>query len=148
MRIRPAGSLHLLVGAGAYALGFPDLMVGLDPKNKDKGWDVRIADAWSLFGEYYFDEAGRKWFAGLQAGIQNFRIRNEGLPGAESRYRNLILMPSVGYSWSPFRIPVYIKPWVGIGYTAKVSGNNRIEGAEYNISPILPFATLHMGYVF
>ncbi|MBK7029881.1 MAG: hypothetical protein IPH45_11995 [Bacteroidales bacterium] len=121
-------------------------MVNLDKENRDKGWNVRINNAYSLFGEYYFNEANRKWYAGLQAGIQSFKNTNDNIPIRESKFSNIILMPSLGYNWQPFKFPLYLKPWFGVGYTANISGNNSIDNLEYHISPLLPFVTLHIGY--
>jgi hypothetical protein len=27
----------------------------------------------------------------------------------------------IGYTWLPFNFPLYIKPWVGVGYNAKIA---------------------------
>jgi hypothetical protein len=148
LRIKPANSMHLVIGAGTYALDLPDLLVDMDPKNKDEGWDVRISSAYSLFGEYYFEKANYNWFVGLQAGIQNYKINNSNLGNEESKYSNLLLMPSIGYNWHPFKLPLYFKPWFGLGYTTKISGSNIIDESEYNINPLVPFVTLHIGYTF
>ncbi len=147
-RFKPANSEHLLVGAGTYALDFPSVLVDMNSKNKGKGWDVRIKSAYSVFGEYYFNEAGNKWYTGLQAGVQNFSLKNDQTVGKSSGYRNLLLMPSVGYTWYPFRFPLYVKPWLGIGYTTKISGENSLESLVYDVAPIVPFFTLHAGYRF
>lgn len=148
IRIKPKNSKHLVIGAGTYALDMPNIMVDMNENNKDKGWNVRINSAYSLFGEYYFKEANAKWYVGLQAGIQNFKNTNDNIASKESKYSNVILMPSIGYNWQPFKFPMYLKPWFGVGYTSKISGSNSIDNLEYNISPLLPFVTLHVGYTF
>lgn len=56
------------------------------------------------------------------------------------------MMPSGGYNWQPFKFPIYVKPWLGIGYTSKISGSNALVNLEYDISPIVPSATVHVGY--
>ena len=147
-RIKPKNSKHLVIGAGTYGLDLPTIMVDMNKDNKDKGWNVRINSAYSLFGEYYFKDANAKWYIGLQAGIQNFKNTNDNIANKESKYSNLILMPSIGYNWQPFKFPMYVKPWFGVGYTSKLSGSNSIDNLEYNISPLVPFVTLHVGYTF
>ncbi|MDX2174147.1 MAG: hypothetical protein SFY56_13675 [Bacteroidota bacterium] len=147
-RIKPKNSKHLVIGAGTYALDFPSFMVNMNKENKEKGWKVRIKSAYSLFSEYYFKEANKKWFIGLQAGIQNYKNSNDSIPNKKSEYSNLLVMPSIGYNWSPFKFPLYIKPWLGLGYTNKISGNNQIDNLKYSISPLVPFLTLHVGYTF
>jgi hypothetical protein len=148
IRIKPKNSEHLVVGAGTYALDMPSFLVNMNKDNKDKGWNVRINSAVSLFGEYYFKEANNKWFVGLQAGIQNFKNTNDAFAGIESKYSNLLVMPSIGYNWRPFKNGFYIKPWVGLGYTTKTSGDNSINTLNYKISPVANFVTFHIGYTF
>jgi len=148
IRIKPKNSTHLVIGAGTYALDLPSIMVDMNADNKSKGWNVRINSAYSLFGEYYFKEANKKWFVGLQAGIQNYKNGNDNIPNNESKYSNLLVMPSIGYNLQPFKFPLYFKPWFGLGYTSKISGSNSIDNLNYNISPVVPFVTLHIGYTF
>lgn len=144
IRIKPKNSEHIVVGAGVYALDMPDFLVNLNADNKDKGWNVRINSAVSLFGEYYFKEANKKWFMGVQTGVQNYKNTNDNFPDIEKKYSNLLIMPSFGYNWYPFKKGLYVKPWLGLGYTTKISGDN----STYKISPITSFLTLHVGYTF
>lgn len=149
IRIKPKNSKRLAVGAGLYALDMPSFLVNMNKENRNKGWNVRIHHAVSLFGEYYLGEANNKWFVGLQAGIQNFTNTNDLNPGEKSSYNNLLIMPSIGYNWRPFqKIGLYIKPWLGIGYTTRISGNNSINTQKYSIAPVTNFVTLHVGYTF
>lgn len=148
IRIKPKNSEHLVIGAGAYALDMPDFLVNLNADNKDKGWNVRISNAVSLFGEYYFKEANNKWFLGLQTGVQNYKNTNDNIANKESKYSSLLIMPSIGYNWHPFKNNFYLKPWLGLGYTTKISGNNTIDNLSYKISPLTSFVTLHVGYTF
>jgi hypothetical protein len=147
-KIKPKNSQHWLLGAGTYAMNFPSFMVNMNKENKDKGWNVRIKSAYSIFGEYYLKEANKKWFIGMQVGLQNYRNTNDSVVSKKSEYSNLLVMPSIGYNWAPFKFPLYVKPWLGIGYTAKVNGSNSVEQYTYNVSPFVPFLTLHVGYTF
>ena len=148
VRIKPKNSQHVLLGAGTYGLNMLAFLVNMNKENKDKGWNVNIKNAVSLFGEYYFKEANQKWFLGLQAGIQTFKISNSNLPNQTAQYSNLLLMPSIGYNWHPLKNNLYIKPWLGMGYTTKISGDNNIQNLKYAISPMSNFLTVHFGYTF
>lgn len=148
IRIKPKNSEHLVVGAGTYALDMPSFLVDMNKENKNKGWNVRINSAVSLFGEYYFKEVNNKWFLGLQTGIQNYKNTNDNISNKESKYSNLLIMPSIGYNWRPFNNGFYIKPWLGLGYTTKISGDNSINALTYQISPMTNFVTVHIGYTF
>lgn len=147
-RFKPESSPRLVLGAGTYALDLPDIMVNMNPYNKNKGWNARINSAYSLFGEYYFKEANSQWFIGLQTGIQNYKNSNTLTENKISKYCNFLLMPSLGYNWQPFSYPFYLKPWAGLGYTSKISGDNSIDELTYKIAPLIPFVTLHVGYTF
>jgi hypothetical protein len=94
-RIKPKNSKHAVIGAGAYALEMPAFLVNLTGANKNKGWNVRIISAFSFFGEYYFNEANNNWFAGLQAGVQNYKNTNDNIPNTENSYSNLLVMPAI-----------------------------------------------------
>jgi hypothetical protein len=145
LRIKPKNSEHLLLGAGAYAMDFPDVLVNLNESNKDMGWNVRLNQGYGLFGEYHFSEVNKKWFVGAQLAIQEFKIQKDFYDG-ESKFSNMLLMGMGGYTLQPFEQPVYFKFWGGVGYTSQISGENTIGDAKYDISPVLLFGALHIGY--
>lgn len=145
-RINPEGS-RFLFGAGLYAMDFPDLLVDINPKNRDMKWHVRLNQGLGLFGEYYFTEANHKFFLGSQMGTQEFEIKNASLEGKRG-FTNLLVMGYGGYVWHPFAFNLYIKPWAGLGYTTPVSGSTSLGGKTYAIFPVIAFSTLHIGYTF
>lgn len=148
LRVQPKNSNHLLIGAGVYAMDFPDLIVEFNPENKDEGWDVRLNQGYGLFGEYHFSEVNQKFFVGTQLSIQQYKIENENEVGTEE-FNNFLGMAYAGYTIKPFNSnSLYFKPWAGIGYTTKVSGETKIGDSEYDVAPVLMFATLHVGYTF
>ena len=145
LRIKPKNSEHLLLGAGTYALDFPSVLVNLNKKNKDMGWHTRLNQGYGLFGEYHFSEVNKKWYVGGQLALQEYKIEKDFFDG-ESKYSTMMLMALGGYTLQPFEFPLYFKFWGGLGYTGKISGENTIGNAEYDISPILMFGALHIGY--
>lgn len=148
LRIQPAKSSHLLLGAGIYSLQLPQLLVDFNPENKDKGWSSKIKLGYGLFGEYYFSKVNRKWFVGGQTSLQSYTIKNTA-HSEEATFTNVLLMTYGGYVWAPFKNnSLYFKPWAGIGYTSKISGQNQIADKKYDIAPITMFVTLHVGYTF
>jgi hypothetical protein len=147
LRIQPKKSQHYLFGIGAYAMDMPDVLVNFNKKNKDKGWKVRLNQGASIFGEYHFSQVNSKWFLGMQLGIQEHKVTHTNYEES-IKFKNILAMGYFGYSIKPFKNNLYIKPWAGIGYTSKISGNNRVETTEYDIAPITTFATLHVGYTF
>jgi len=146
-RYKPKNSDHMLIGVGTYAMDMPDMLVDFNKENKSKNWNVRLNQGYSAFIEYHFSEVNRKLFIGSQVGVQEYKIENDYLNG-NTRYSNLLVMGYFGYTIRPFDFDFYIKPWAGIGYTTKISGENILQGVEYNNAPITMFATLHFGYMF
>ncbi len=147
LRISPDNSQHYLFGIGTYAMDMPDEIININSNNKNKGWNVRLNQGYGLFGEYHFQQVNKKWFIGSQISLQEYKIENEQTEGNE-KFQNILLMSYGGYTWQPFEFGLYIKPWAGIGYTTKISGNNNLGNFKYDISPITMFATLHIGYTF
>ena len=103
------------LGAGVYGLDFPKAMIGLDSRNRDQGWDVRLKFGAGLFLDRYLSADRRGPFAGVQVASQQYRLRNARLGPGESRYTNLLVMPRVGYLWKPGSAGFYVMPWLGVG---------------------------------
>ena len=148
LRVQPKNSEHILIGAGIYAMDFPDLFVGFNPENKDAGWDVRLNLGTGLFGEYHFSEVNNKWFVGTQLARQEYKIEKENEIGSK-KFSTFLGLGYGGYTIQPFKNNnFYIKTWMGIGYTSKIGGENKLGNSEYDVSPILLFAAVHLGYTF
>lgn len=147
LRVKPASFDHMQLGVGTYAMEMPDVLVNFNENNKDKGWGVRINQAYGLFGEYYFNEVNKKFFLGTQLGVQEFKIKNDNIEG-QSKFLNGLAIAYAGYSFMPFKFNLYIKPWMGVGYTTKLSGSNDLGNETYDIAPFTAFATLHLGWQF
>jgi hypothetical protein len=149
LRVQPAASERFLIGVGTYAMNMPDMVVDLNKENRDEGWNVRIRSAYAAYGEYYFRKANDRWFVGEQLGIQNFKVTNDTeVIADEARFTNFLAMTYIGYSWHPYKGSFYVKPWAGLGYTKKVDGNTNVGSMNYDVAPIFPFVTFHIGYSF
>ena len=147
VRIQPKSSEKVLLGAGIYAMNMPSAIVNFNENNKDLGWNVRLSQGYGLFGEYHFDKPKKKWFLGAQTSLQQYTIEKDNETG-ESKFNNALLMAYGGYAFQLFNSNLYAKPWAGVGYTAKLSGENTLGNSTYDIAPITMFATLHIGYTF
>ncbi len=148
LRVHPDFLGHWTLGAGAYSLDFPDLFIDLNSRNKNRGWDVRLNQGFGLFAEYFFDRRDRGWFLGGQVASQKFRIKNDAAGANSSEFTTLLLMGRIGYRFFPMGKNFYLQPWLGIGYITKISGSNRVGSKTYDIFPIMPFLTVHLGYRF
>ncbi len=135
-------------GFGAYALDFPDLFVDMNPDNKDESWDVRLDSGIGLFAEFTPGGKDRGWFAGGQVAVQRFQVGNEQEGTAQAEFSTLLLMIHTGYRWFPSASGLYLQPWAGLGYAGKISGETQVGSRTYAVSPVVPFMTLHLGYIF
>ena len=115
LRWQPKECGHMLFGIGGYAMNMPDAIVDMNEKNKDQGWEVRLNQGVSLFGEYHFSEVNQKAFVGVQAGVQEYKLENEGITGSE-KVSNALLMGYGGYTFPLFKSSFY----------AKTLGRNRL----------------------
>lgn len=146
IRYSPKGAERMVIGVGTYAMNFPAPLINMNSSNRDLGWNVRLSRGVGLFGEYYFKEANRGVYFGLQVATQQYRISLK--ESSTAQFQNILVMPSIGTNIALFSSKFYLKPWIGLGYTSQINGSNVIENNEYDIAPLLPFATLHLGYKF
>lgn len=147
LRYKPASSNHYLFGLGTYAMDFPSILVDLNDKNEDLGWDVRLNQGIGLFGEYHFSKVHKKWFVGTQLAVQEYHIKKDSFDG-ESSFKTSLYMLYGGYTWHLFDSRFYVKTWAGFAYTEKISGSNSLGNAIYDVAPILLFSAVHLGYTF
>jgi hypothetical protein len=153
VRVAPRGAPRLLVGAGTLlgpwftTVTLPDLIVDADPANRGEGWTVAVRGGVTSFIEYFPAGANRGWFIGEQVGVQAFRITRSGAEGSAA-FAQMPVMTYGGFAWRPLDGDLYLKPWVGLALVPTIAGTSRLDGQEYRRLPILPFATVHVGYTF
>ncbi len=148
LRYRPMFSERFLLGVGAYAMDLPEVLVDVNSANRDRGWNARIRSAYTLHAELYAREVNAGWFIGEQVGFQNFRISNHRENGGHADFSAFIAMTYGGYSWSPRNRLLYVKPWIGLGFTDKIDGISHIGSSRYKVGLLFPMAALHVGYTF
>lgn len=147
LRYKPANTDHIQFGVGIYAMDMPNMLVNMNSKNKNLGWIVRIKQGTGLFGEYHFNKVNKGFLLGTQTSIQKYQLEKQDITGS-ANYTNGLVMGYGGYSIQPFQFPLYIKLWGGVGYTWKMSGQNQLGEASYDLSPLTMFGTMHLGYSF
>ncbi len=148
VRYQPMFSERFVVGAGGYALDLPQQIIDFNPENRNEGWKMRIRSAYMIYGELYAKTANHGWFIGEQIGFQSFKVSNSREFTGSATFNNLLLMTFAGYSWYPGKGSFYLKPWVGLGYTEKVDGITKAGTLKYDIAPLFPYLTVHIGYTF
>jgi hypothetical protein len=145
LRWQPKKSDHWLLGIGAYAMNMPDALVNINKHNRNRDWEVRLNFGVGMFFEHYSKQVNNGWFWGSQIGMQQYKIEQATTTGT-STFQSSLLMGYTGYTFPIKKSKWYVKPWAGIGYASKISGNASVNEQTYNISPITMFATLHVGY--
>lgn len=148
VRYQPMFTDRFVIGIGTYAMDLSEAIVDMNGNNRDKGWDVRIKGAFLVSAEFYAKEANNGWFIGERIGFQSMRVRNNTEVRGSSTFNNLFLTTYVGYNWHPFKGSFFVKPWAGIGFREMVDGTSRVGGLNYDIGPLFPFFTVHLGYTF
>ena len=145
--LEPPALPHASFGAVAFASDFPgwvDDLMGY--RNRGEGFDLRVRPSPGVVADWYLGEDRAGWHVGAFA----FYWRYEAARGGDvARFQNLIAMPRVGYRWFPFdRLPVYLDPFVGAMFEARAGGESDLDGSRVRPSPVLPFATIHLGLHF
>lgn len=146
LKLRPSGTSPWEFGVGTYSMDFPEMFVNMNPANAEEGWSVRLDRGVGLFLDYDFRMSRSEGvFAGVQVATHTFSVEKNGESG---EFTNLLIMPGVGTVWRPLHNGLYLRPWFGVGWTAKLSGATTVGGDTYDVLPILPFGALHIGYTF
>lgn len=150
VRFTPTDPSSWAFGLGAYRMRFPHVLVDINPENSSEDWSVNLASGIGLFGEYFFDEQQSGWYIGTQVAVQTYEVKHKDSGDESATFSNFLIMPSIGYRWmlSDTGQGFFIKPWFGLGYTQKVDGKTTLGTNEYDISPLVPFMTVHIGYQF
>lgn len=154
----PKENGHFVFGATIIAAAnMPDFVINTDPLNKNEGWNVHINQGFGLEGEYYFQDARRGFFAGIQLFTQEINITNDNEPSiAKHRTNTGMSVLLAGCKFYLFGNHFYLKPWGGIGHQQVINGafsdevipNTIVGNREYHLQPFSPFATIHIGYTF
>lgn len=129
------------------AADFPDWMDNLlNPANKGKGFDTRIAIGGG-FAIDYFLKAERE---GCYVGFINLFFQNKvEKGGASGDVLSHNIIPRVGYRWYPFeRSNFYVNPFLGIRYEYLPKHRLIVGGEEFEAAGFGPFGTIHIGYHF
>jgi len=151
VRVAPSVWPRWTVGAGAYALDFPRLMVDLAPANRDEGWQVRMRLGYGVFVDrtLWSRRGDDGLFSGVQLALQHFRVRNDRLGPAAADSTNWLIMPRIGYLFRPFDTSgFYLLGWLGVGATGRLSGDTRVGADSYQVLPVIAFAAVHVGWSF
>lgn len=149
IRIAPASFTRWSFGFGTYALDVPDLMIDMNSANRDQGWESRLQSGNGIFGEYFLSNSYKGWYIGGQISQQRYQILNNRQGSEKTQYVNALLMFHWGYRWYPStKSNWYLQPWLGLGYTRKLSGETHLGDQNYEIDPIMTFTTVHVGYSF
>ena len=153
-------STHFVFGLAVIVRGkLPPFIINLNSKNRDMGWNYKINQGLGLEAEYYYKEANKGWFSGVQLFTQEINITNDNAPDIKEHRTNTgMAVITSGYKWYPFKKKehFYIKPWASIGYSGIMKGafskevipNTKVGSYTYNISRFTPYAAVHLGYTF
>lgn len=148
------GALHLrtalpapgrpTLGLGVYGLDMPRPLTELLPANRGEGWRAHLRGL-GAFADVH--PGGGGLTVGGQLAVQQWRLSRPDVGPGRSQLTSVLLMPRVGYEWSPSRrLGLYVFPWVGAGALARVSGEGRVQDETYAMTPVLAFAAVHVGW--
>jgi hypothetical protein len=154
----PSKSEHFSFGLSIMAgLEYPDQILEINEKNKGQGWSLKVNQGMGLWANYYFNKKHEGWYAGLQLFTQELKLTNSNFPNQTDLTNTVLVSTQVGYVWFPFKNYFYLKPWAGIGYHTPVDGTfepdkvdpeMEIGNQKFYLDKFMPFATVHLGYVF
>lgn len=147
----PKKSEHFAFGVGFVANPkLPDAYLNLSSKNKNMGWHGKVNQGIGLWVHYYLNERNQKWFVGLQLFTQEIELSNDNFPGETNQTNVGMAVLQAGYLWRPFKKNgLFLRPWAGLAYQGVLDKQSMSIGdKEFYLSPVIPFAAIHIGYIF
>ncbi|MEZ4652851.1 MAG: hypothetical protein R3E12_04395 [Candidatus Eisenbacteria bacterium] len=138
---------HWSFSAIAFASDFPNWVDDLmGYRNADKGFDVRVRLSPGATVDRFFRNQRTGWHAGILAFVWRYEVaRAED----QIKFEDLIIMPRLGFRWFLWENRnLYLDPFVGMMLERRLGGAAIVDGEQWKASPVLPFATIHVGYHF
>lgn len=129
---------HLRYEVGAYAADVPRWVHG------NQGFDESMRGYGAKL-QYFFGETHEAWFAGVGIGPSRERIENRA---SGDRITRTLYGAGVeaGYRFN-LGDGFYATPWAGLEYLPRAS-DVTLGGSRFSDKRVLPFAAVHVGYVF
>ncbi len=145
--LEPPSLPHWSVSLGVFASDFPDRVDELlSYRNRNRDFDIKVRLSPGLTIDYFLAGKRHKWHVGLMSFLWRYEVERNG---DVATFTNHVILPRVGYRWFPFEsVNVYLDPFVGLMTEYKVAGEANVDGDEVKPTPIIPFATAHLGFHF
>lgn len=114
--------------------------------NRNPDWNTLIR-AYTLNGQYFWQDGGRGWFTGGQLALTtNLHSRND-TPGETATTATLDFGVAGGYRWFPFAVQglrgLFLMPWLRAGVSAPVTEPAAIgdfpapAARSWNVTPLV-----------
>lgn len=136
-----------VLGIGVYGMNLPADIAANTSGNQGKGWSVKLRGAAGIFWDSYSNNDVRGWSLGVHVAVQDIVLSNNNYTG-NAELRTLFILPRISYQWYPFDGNFYLVPFVGYGYTHKLSGSTMVGTIAYKVPEFTPLLMLHAGYRF
>lgn len=131
---------------GGYAMNFPGFVQSLALRPAPSNTDLRLSGAIGLFVDRYLTHRDHGLFVGAQLAHHWFDLHDTDAE-QHAHYTTILAMPRVGYRYN-LRSGIYLLAWAGLGYVLPRGTAPTLAAQAYTVKPLLPFATLHLGYAF
>ncbi len=145
--IEPERIKHWSLFLNGVSADFPNWVNDLlNPHNKDKKFDSKIALGGGFAVDYFMKPERKGYYIGLINLFFNNQVTGDN-ETKEVMSHNII--PRVGYRWYPFKkTDLYLNPFLGIRYEYLVKEQIIVGGEEFKAAGFGPFGTMHVGYHF
>jgi len=145
--IEPPALEHWSMSIGAFASDFPDAIDNImSYRNRDAGFDIKVRLSPGLTVDYFLSGERSKWHVGVMMFLWRYEVERNG---SQATFTNHVVLPRIGYRWFPFdSVNVYLDPFAGLMTEYTVSGDATVDGATVKATPIIPFASAHLGFHF
>ena len=122
-----------------FSIEIPELVINLNPENKDKSWTEKVNYGIALYGDRKLGEKRNSFWAGAGLVYLNQTVDS---PIEHNEYNQLEILGRIHYKWYPFDNGFYVNPYFALAGRQKINGDT----GSYKLAPLMGFLSVYLSW--
>ena len=124
----------------AFSMNIPDMVIDLNSKNANAGWDERVNNGLALYIDRKLGSKRSSFWAGAGFVYLNHDVDNKHV---FFNYQQMEYLARVNYKWYPFgNSGFYVNPYIALAGRHKIGGDN----GSYALTPFLVIPSVYLSW--
>ena len=128
------------VAIESFAMNIPDMVIDLNSKNANAGWNERVSNGLALYIDHKLGSKRSSFWAGVGFVYLNHDIDNDHV---SFNFQQMEYLARVNYKWYPFENSgFYVNPYMALAGRHKIGGDN----GSYALTPFLVIPSVYLSW--